>query len=635
MSIQVKYSFVFETIIIAFHNAAAHPCIMCMHMIIIETQQTADSAILSLLHIVVSVLSFRKECLPVCPTLPSTGLYRVLCLVVLCLVAMGNCVGGANVHENVFKVININDNKNLVQRGLMEVTNIELIYVDSRTKEEWHWPLKYLRKYGCDGDVFTFEAGRKCPGGEGLYAFSTKKASLLFEMVARNINQGNLQPSGELSPFSESQAPDSNMLNFPPRRQSTTSPTSPHPPITTQDQPSYTNLDLMGNPLENGELAPANDVTPEPKKFVYREVIFDKPPEEHPKPPSTPQQNPSYTQIDFDQTERFNQERKSGGGALPAGSTAHERSSSTTSTTVSGSISPTKRERTRRTRVHTYSGRERHISHQSESSFSSQSSLTESSRDVRKHNGGIPQAGISDPNDPTSFNYQNVSVGVIPEQQYQNVQVGAGEVSQVFESPSPQPNYCNVSLTASGGGTTPVSRMEQLVVNGDSMTTYAQLELSRDGGRRQRRTMSSSSASRDAAKQPSYMQLEFQRGEESPSAVPLPNEGGVHQHGSRRSASVSGTAAPASGRAHHMSGHVLTGQNIPEESSPQLPHEREVHMVDESRVTYGVLDFRTTEALSKLSAQREQEREQREQKEKEEKEQKEKEKANPHKKKQK
>ena len=40
--------------------------------------------------------------------------------------------------------------------------------------ENWRWPLKYVSKYGCDFDVFSFEAGRKCLRGGGLYALSVR-----------------------------------------------------------------------------------------------------------------------------------------------------------------------------------------------------------------------------------------------------------------------------------------------------------------------------------------------------------------------------------------------------------------------------------------------------------------------------
>ena len=114
--------------------------------------------------------------------------------------AMG-CVAMQKIPANTFKVNNINDSRRSVQNGLMGVTAADLLYTDSKTQEQWQWPLKFLRKYGCDGNVFSFEAGRKCPRGEGLYAFSTPQASVLFDLVSRNINQGNLQPPGDLSPL--------------------------------------------------------------------------------------------------------------------------------------------------------------------------------------------------------------------------------------------------------------------------------------------------------------------------------------------------------------------------------------------------------------------------------------------------
>ncbi len=559
---------------------------------------------------------------------------------------MGNCVAGTSGGENIFKVININDDKNLVQKGQMEVTASELIYIDSKSKEDWHWPLKYLRKYGCDGDVFTFEAGRKCPGGEGLYAFETKKASLLFEIVARNINQGDLSPL----PDPNAEVTDSTIMNFPPRRTSTVSPT-PH-----GEQPSYTNIDMLGNPLENGNHTPphqpaAESAVPDPKKVMYREVVFDKPPEEHPKPAvAPPKGTSSYTQIDFDQTAKYNDEVKSGGGALPSTTTPHNRTSST-STTMSGNLSPTKRT-SRRTRVHTYSsssgagGRDRHVS-RSESSFSSQSSLTESSRDMRsppKHNGGPRHVSTPDPNNPASSMYQNVNVGVVQEQQYQNVNVGAGEVSQVFDTSTPkpqqQPNYCNLSLSASGpGGDTPSSESGHgrgvAITNGDSMMTYAQLELSG----KKKRSMSSSAAgrsSRDSVPQSSYMQLDFQNSSSS-SATPTSGDSHTHQPG-RRCASVSMVPGPTSGSSAATSNHVIPAiaqqQSIPEEDTTAVlvpPATSPAAPVDETKVTYGVLNFPQMEALKVLSKEREQDIEQ--EKEQREREQREKERASSHKKK--
>ena len=170
---------------------------------------------------------------------------------------MGACLGTSKDPDNIFKVTNINDDKRLIQKGVMEITPTELIYTDSKTNENWRWPLKYVRNYGCDFDVFSFEAGRKCPGGEGLYAFSVRRARLLYDTVAKNINQGNLHPPpGELPPFpSEAPRPDPNILSFSLRHSSTQSPT--------HEQPNYANSDTLGRPLvENGAVGLGDSEAP-------------------------------------------------------------------------------------------------------------------------------------------------------------------------------------------------------------------------------------------------------------------------------------------------------------------------------------------------------------------------------------
>ncbi|XP_032125802.1 docking protein 3 isoform X4 [Sapajus apella] len=51
----------------------------------------------------------------------------------------------------------------------------------------YSWPYHFLRKFGCDKGVFSFEAGRRCDSGEGLFAFSSPCAPDLCGAVAGAI----------------------------------------------------------------------------------------------------------------------------------------------------------------------------------------------------------------------------------------------------------------------------------------------------------------------------------------------------------------------------------------------------------------------------------------------------------------
>ena len=209
---------------------------------------------------------------------------------------MGSCVGKASLSDNKFKVRNINDEHVQVHKGVMEVTPTDLIYTDSHTTDEWEWPLKYLRRYGCEGNVFSFEAGRKCATGEGLFAFTCARASVLFNMVAHNIEQGNLQPAGEQSPLAaETQLPGENggLMNFPRRNTSEMengAAAVSSPPTSSSVQPAWT--------------APSSQPTTA-EKIDYTHVHFDKRAEEHPVPPSANGAKVNYSKIDLQRTKEF------------------------------------------------------------------------------------------------------------------------------------------------------------------------------------------------------------------------------------------------------------------------------------------------------------------------------------------
>lgn len=49
------------------------------------------------------------------------------------------------------------------------------------------WPYRHIRRYGCTTENFSFEAGRKCVSGEGLFTFSTNDGMLIFQSVDAHV----------------------------------------------------------------------------------------------------------------------------------------------------------------------------------------------------------------------------------------------------------------------------------------------------------------------------------------------------------------------------------------------------------------------------------------------------------------
>ncbi|XP_023227697.1 docking protein 1-like [Centruroides sculpturatus] len=55
-------------------------------------------------------------------------------------------------------------------------------------KVVYTWPYRHIRRYGCSKDSFSFEAGRKCSSGEGLFCLISKDASAIFQNVDTHVN---------------------------------------------------------------------------------------------------------------------------------------------------------------------------------------------------------------------------------------------------------------------------------------------------------------------------------------------------------------------------------------------------------------------------------------------------------------
>jgi len=86
----------------------------------------------------------------------------------------------------IFKVTNVDNNGEDRNPGYIEITADSLV-LHQRGKESVAWPLHGLRRYGFDADLFSFESGRRCPTGPGIYAFRCRRAEALFNLLQSSI----------------------------------------------------------------------------------------------------------------------------------------------------------------------------------------------------------------------------------------------------------------------------------------------------------------------------------------------------------------------------------------------------------------------------------------------------------------
>lgn len=89
--------------------------------------------------------------------------------------------------DHRFQVTHIDGRENIVSRGEIQLTDRDLIYFSS-SRIPYRWPINSIRKYGIDRDnKFVFEAGRRCPRGEGIFAFRLSRAAELADRLKEKI----------------------------------------------------------------------------------------------------------------------------------------------------------------------------------------------------------------------------------------------------------------------------------------------------------------------------------------------------------------------------------------------------------------------------------------------------------------
>ena len=228
---------------------------------------------------------------------------------------MGNCSGKGDdqlqegedeLQTGEFTVTSINDDDKPVHKGKMVVTATELIYIDNKTKQKWEWPFKYLRRYGCEGNVFSFEAGRECKHGEATYAFMCKKANTLFNMVARNITPGGVQSDTDNNIRAVDEFPIPHPQIVSPRPQDPEppplppfNPPSPLPPVPPPPPPEPDTETPHGR---EGSLPPTTQ-PPELITINYSCLVFTN--ESSEPVPSTAGDHAPYSKISFEETEKL------------------------------------------------------------------------------------------------------------------------------------------------------------------------------------------------------------------------------------------------------------------------------------------------------------------------------------------
>ncbi|XP_077453016.1 LOW QUALITY PROTEIN: fibroblast growth factor receptor substrate 2-like [Stigmatopora argus] len=88
----------------------------------------------------------------------------------------------ADNHHSKFKVINVDDDGNELGAGVMELTDGELV-LHTHRRDDVRWPYLCLRRYGYDSNLFSFESGRRCQTGQGIFAFKCARAEEIFNKL--------------------------------------------------------------------------------------------------------------------------------------------------------------------------------------------------------------------------------------------------------------------------------------------------------------------------------------------------------------------------------------------------------------------------------------------------------------------
>ncbi|OCT57840.1 fibroblast growth factor receptor substrate 3 [Xenopus laevis] len=108
---------------------------------------------------------------------------------------MGSCCscrdGLPDNHPTKFKVTNVDDEGTELGSGVMELTQTELV-LHTRKRDAVRWPYLCLRRYGYDSNLFSFESGRRCQTGQGIFAFKCSRAEEIFNLLQELMQRNSI-----------------------------------------------------------------------------------------------------------------------------------------------------------------------------------------------------------------------------------------------------------------------------------------------------------------------------------------------------------------------------------------------------------------------------------------------------------
>ncbi|XP_041965493.1 fibroblast growth factor receptor substrate 2b isoform X1 [Alosa sapidissima] len=192
-------------------------------------------------------------------------------------------------HQSKFKVVNVDDDGNELGAGIMELTDVELV-LRTRKCEAVKWPYLCLRRYGYDSNLFSFESGRRCQTGQGIFAFKCARAEEIFNMLQEIMHSNSIsvveepvfEPNHTQPELDQTQAPrtpttpgnslpmlPNGSLRYPSLGDASSHPSSRHPSV------GSTRLPSVGEESTHPLLAP--DEASRAHTYVNTTGLLDEP----------------------------------------------------------------------------------------------------------------------------------------------------------------------------------------------------------------------------------------------------------------------------------------------------------------------------------------------------------------------